>query len=298
MMNEGDIISPESWERGIQLAIQLARWSDNGNHEITQVIAVLMRCFCWRTHEDIRRASNGEKIGDIQERLETIGKEWREKHKIMKEYPSEEQLKRIEFWDVAADLKGLLDFIKSLWQWDDYIKIADDYSEWQLRTGGWSGNEDIIAALEKNWMFWALYWSRSSRGGHYYFDTKIVAKDLKVGEDQWAKTVSENAPAIVATTLLPQDKSFFDYLRIQHGVRGAFVQCPTCEDVFLFETSNGENLKAWIRKHSRCIQIEDHGDRFVVKIYSKGGSVAGIEELREKLKSAEIVGVEVESQDG
>lgn len=39
---------------------------------------------------------------------------------------------------------------------------------WGYHTGGWSGNEDIIAVLKESWLWdWSL--ERYDRGGHYYF---------------------------------------------------------------------------------------------------------------------------------
>jgi hypothetical protein len=39
----------------------------------------------------------------------------------------------------------------------------------ELKTGGWSGNEDIINALQQNVVFWTKYWRTSKRGGFYAF---------------------------------------------------------------------------------------------------------------------------------
>ena len=37
-------------------------------------------------------------------------------------------------------------------------------------TGGWSGNESLISAMQDNVIFWHLHWVQSRRGGHYVFD--------------------------------------------------------------------------------------------------------------------------------
>lgn len=83
------------------------------------------------------------------------------------EYPREQELKRIEKWNIPDDLNGLLEFIEELWKYSEYFIRKDNLLE--LHTGGWSGNEDIIFSLERNTMFYCLYWQKSERGGHYYF---------------------------------------------------------------------------------------------------------------------------------
>lgn len=40
---------------------------------------------------------------------------------------------------------------------------------WEISTGGWSGNEDVIATLEGTW-WWTICWVSSRRGGHYVFE--------------------------------------------------------------------------------------------------------------------------------
>lgn len=41
-------------------------------------------------------------------------------------------------------------------------------------TGGWSGNESIIGAMQKNRMVWNFLWEQSRRGGHYVFDKRAL----------------------------------------------------------------------------------------------------------------------------
>jgi len=50
---------------------------------------------------------------------------------------------------------------------------------WGYHTGGWSGNEEIIAVLQESELFWWLL-QRYDRGGHYYFQMPPdgIADDL------------------------------------------------------------------------------------------------------------------------
>jgi hypothetical protein len=49
------------------------------------------------------------------------------------------------------------------------LGVEHDGRKLELHTGGWSGNEEIISVLQ-NSMFWVMYWQKSERGGHYYFE--------------------------------------------------------------------------------------------------------------------------------
>ena len=96
-------------------------------------------------------------------------------------YPLERQLKKIENFDVMKSpdhpLK-LFHYIRTIWHWPDW----GYYEHWgfnfirkkvfkiECHTGGWSGNECIIQALEKNKWVWAFFWEKSVRGGHFYFE--------------------------------------------------------------------------------------------------------------------------------
>jgi len=87
-------------------------------------------------------------------------------------YPEEYKLKKIAEWDYH-DFKGLMDYVYDLWKYPQYW--TNENGKISISTGGWSGNEDIIAALMQNKMFWACCWMSSKRGGHYEF--KVMVND-------------------------------------------------------------------------------------------------------------------------
>ena len=47
-----------------------------------------------------------------------------------------------------------------------------------LATGGWSENEYLISALQEN-IFWTLYWTKSERGGAFYFEHEHAPSAVK-----------------------------------------------------------------------------------------------------------------------
>lgn len=86
-------------------------------------------------------------------------------------YPTEEALKRIEEWP-HTDIAGLLAFVKRLWRYPNFW--CEQGERLCISTGGWSGNEDLIRAMESNRILWALCWHQSTRGGHYEFDVSRI----------------------------------------------------------------------------------------------------------------------------
>jgi len=94
-------------------------------------------------------------------------------------YPDESELKKIENWNAfkRADYLDLMGFVKSIW-WAPDWGFRQNGARFELHTGGWSGNESIIFALERNIMFWMLYWESSKRGGHYVFEPMRNNEDL------------------------------------------------------------------------------------------------------------------------
>jgi len=83
-------------------------------------------------------------------------------------YPTEEQLKQIETWQ-WNDFQGLMEFIEPIWEFSDCGYWKQEGNEYHISTGGWSGNEEIIQAMQQNYVWWVQYWFQTNRGGHYIF---------------------------------------------------------------------------------------------------------------------------------
>ena len=87
-------------------------------------------------------------------------------------YPDEQSLKQIANWDLRTQgIYALLDLIRENTNWvDRQTEIKGKrVIRFAYHTGGWSGNEDVIEALQHNTLFWSLFWQKSEKGGHYYF---------------------------------------------------------------------------------------------------------------------------------
>jgi len=89
-------------------------------------------------------------------------------------YPTALALKRIRRFgskgDTLPDWNELLRYCQKLWRYPDYVQ--ENERRWEFHTGGWSGNESIIEALQDNGLFWILCWVMSSRGGHFVFEVR------------------------------------------------------------------------------------------------------------------------------
>lgn len=83
-------------------------------------------------------------------------------------YPDDQELARIQAWP-HDDFRGLMEFVHSLWHNTEWGWTQGRYTSYHLSTGGWSGNESLIGALQLNTMFWLTCWEKSSKGGHYEF---------------------------------------------------------------------------------------------------------------------------------
>jgi len=96
-------------------------------------------------------------------------------------YPTEEALQKIKGWPYSNGFTELMEFIKPLWRWRTLINSSINLrkEEWTLNTGGWSGNEDIIASLQSNHIFWLICWMSSHRGGRHVFNFSPCASQGK-----------------------------------------------------------------------------------------------------------------------
>lgn len=94
-------------------------------------------------------------------------------------YPSEEFLEHLK---TCKSVKQIFDELKVVWWNTDWGLIFHRPYKHQvkveLHTGGWTGNENIIAALRQNVRFWfrCYMWRK---GGHFYFSFDV--ESLKGG---------------------------------------------------------------------------------------------------------------------
>ena len=91
------------------------------------------------------------------------------------DYPSEDDILKIREWPVD-DPEGWLAFIRSIWWsaewgWSSYPGVDDarlPITVHLVSTGGWSGNEEIIRAMQHSYL-WHETWRVHRVGGHYEF---------------------------------------------------------------------------------------------------------------------------------
>lgn len=94
-------------------------------------------------------------------------------------YPTEATLDAIRTWPFQdfETSNRLLDFVAAAWHWPDFgvshklrpaerelVHVEDGERFLRLATGGWSGNESLIAALEKSQGAFGM-WRLSASGG-------------------------------------------------------------------------------------------------------------------------------------
>ena len=106
-------------------------------------------------------------------------------------YPAVETLEAIKKWPVKSrkECHDLLAFVRSAWsypdRWSEREKDDGVFGDgqpakiriYEMSTGGWSGNEDLVSAMEANILFWAISLESTHRGGLYIFHLTIEGDD-------------------------------------------------------------------------------------------------------------------------
>ncbi len=118
-------------------------------------------------------------------------------------YPTIDEIRKVVQWDGINDPFGLVDFLREIWHWQEWgLEKKNGRTEIgrkpclrvYLHTGGWSGNETIIDALQENF-FWTIFWVNSHRGGHFEFE--IPLDWLKGGKKDGHRSKGETVPKSV-----------------------------------------------------------------------------------------------------
>ena len=91
-------------------------------------------------------------------------------------YPDANELQQIKNWPYN-DFFGLMEFIIDDLGWDKHGWHKQEDGRYSMSCGGWSGNEEIISAMERNYIFWGQCWESSKKGGHHEFEIRNLGKN-------------------------------------------------------------------------------------------------------------------------
>lgn len=94
-------------------------------------------------------------------------------------YPTEDSLSRLAEAPCLnnEEFVQIMDQIREVWWHPDYFtKLVDrnGRTHYMVSTGGWSGNEDLIGAMQRNTLLWMLHFQSVHSGGHYHFSSREV----------------------------------------------------------------------------------------------------------------------------
>ena len=112
-------------------------------------------------------------------------------------YPTDETLRTVRtFTGSPHQLVDLLQDITRAYGVVTTMAFEDRYGrpavEVYMATGGWSGNESVIGALERS-AFWFLYWNQSARGGAFWFHVPVDLWDSPLPEWPSATSVEDDS---------------------------------------------------------------------------------------------------------
>jgi|SRR6185295_4138666 len=92
----------------------------------------------------------------------------------MGDYPEDEEVERVRTWefDSRNSFAEFMEFVKSIGHYwpKETFGWTQEGRIYHVSTGGWSGNEEILGAMQDNMTFWMVCWQEHRRGGHYIFE--------------------------------------------------------------------------------------------------------------------------------
>ncbi len=109
-------------------------------------------------------------------------------------YPTDATLDRVKSWPCTSMQACLeaMDYVGRAWYYPDYWDRKDgmpadylpNYTEtrYTFSTGGWSGNESLVGAIEENFRLQAMGAYSWRRGGHYEYRFQLVREITERGE--------------------------------------------------------------------------------------------------------------------
>jgi len=129
-------------------------------------------------------------------------------------YPTDRELAIIRRWDtIKYRIPDLLEYIKSVWwmpDWGFKLYKGRDHlfrkacMKLELHTGGWSGNEEVIEALKRNFLFWSMHWRKHIAGGHFWFEIRMADWNRNFTKKQY-------------TELMVRTQKLFENMKLSGG---------------------------------------------------------------------------------
>jgi hypothetical protein len=112
-------------------------------------------------------------------------------------YPTNTELRIIQRWNILKyTIPDLVEYVKAVWWYPERqfeLRKGRDHlrrracMKLELHTGGWSGNESVICALRRNYLFWSMFWRKTYAGGHYYFEIRMTEWNRNLTKEEHAK---------------------------------------------------------------------------------------------------------------
>ena len=89
-------------------------------------------------------------------------------------YPSDKALEHLAKFQPRNNngFDEVWEYLRIMWRYPNGVTFerGEDTQELvRIWTGGWDGNEDLVDAMNLNYIIWPMAWLSSHRGGLFYF---------------------------------------------------------------------------------------------------------------------------------